>query len=790
MVPELRSGDLPMAGDASITRLYLFDAIDTVLAAVSARQPLLVVLDDLHWADAGTLAIIRHLLRSDRAGPLLVVGTYRDTDVDRTHPLALSLHDLQREPGTVRVSLSGLQRDAVGALIADRAGHTASEEFVDLIYDETEGNPYFAEEVLAHLSESGAMVENVHGDWVNTVPVSDVGVPEGIRDALGRRLSRLPVDTNEVLSVAAVVGREFDVVVVADVLSLALLDVIERLEPALDAGLVHLRAGNSAGSFAHALVRESLLGELRSTRRTRLHWLVGRAWASRAGVAPAVVAHHLCEGALAGDVGEAVAAALAAAEAADQLGAWEDAFAWSERAIEVLGDAAEQYPELYNQALYSRGQARNLTNSRGAASNSDLIAATSLALDRGDYVLALRALAQAIRVRGVRPTEVEILATRAVDETPAGTPCAAVARGLHAFLAAFRGRPFDAADAEAAIEALDTAIPLDLSWWVRDCFLDLLLALPDLDRCRDVHLSTLALGERHESPLMIGLSTLGLGYLAARRADRPAMEAAAQRVRAAVRGGAWSVVHVLDISLAMADGRLDDAEVLIHDASNLVGPDSPLAYMFAYEAGVLAHLRGFHDAAAAAPHNQLDAGYRSTKSEIARQSARDGDWETTIASLTSLMPHSVDELRKPLPIIDVLASVAEAAGIVRDVDRAAMLIPALQPYSGQMAIGHSACELKLPVSSVLGRLRALTGDLDGGVADCEAGLALAESMQTPLLVADSSMVLADTLLIRGRDTDIVRARELLTDAIGVSDSCGAYGVADMGRRLLDTARLP
>ena len=236
--------------------MYLLDAIDTFLAAVSALQPVLVVLDDLHWADGGTLAVIRHLLRSDRDEPLLIVGTYRDTDVDRTHPLARSLHDLQREPGTVRVSLSGLQRESVGALIADRAGHAASAEFVDLIYDETDGNPYFAEEVLAHLAESGAVVKNVHGEWVNTVPVSEVGVPEGIRDALGRRLSRLPVETNDVLSVAAVVGREFDVVVVGDVLSLARLEVIERLEPALDAGLVHLAIGSSVGSFAHALVRE------------------------------------------------------------------------------------------------------------------------------------------------------------------------------------------------------------------------------------------------------------------------------------------------------------------------------------------------------------------------------------------------------------------------------------------------------------------------------------------------------------------------------------------------------
>ena len=715
LVPELGSGDPRVAGDASFTQLYLFEAIDTFLAAVSAREPLLVVLDDLHWTDAGTLAIIRHLLRSDRAEPLLIVGTYRDTDVDRTHPLASSLHDLQREPGTVRVSLSGLQRDSVGALIADRSGYAASEEFVDLIYDETEGNPYFTEEVLAHLVESGAVVKNVHGDWVNTVPLSDVGVPEGIRDALGRRLSRLPVQTNEVLSVAAVVGREFDLVVVGDVLSLALLDVIERLEPALDAGLVHLRAGNSVGSFAHALVRESLLGELRSTRRTRLHWLVGRALASRVGVAPAVVAHHLCEGALAGDVGEAVTAALAAAEAADQLAAQEDAFGWSARAIEVLGDAADQYPELYSRALYSRGHARAFSRSP-EDSSSDLATATSLALDRGDHVLALRALAHAIRATS-SPAALESLAARAVDEAPAGTACAAVARGLHALLAAVRGRPFDVADAEAAIEAVEAAIPHELSWFVRDSLIELLLYLPDLDRCRDVVLSTLALGKRHESPSMIGMATIALSWLGARGADRAAMESLAQHFPNTLRSGAWDAVFAVDISLAMADGRLDEAEALIDDASALVGPDSPTMALFAYQSGVLDHLRGCHDDTPGVSTTRF-ARFVNPPWELARRSARDGDWQTATSSLTALMPHSVDELRKPLPIMNVLVAVAEAAGIVRYVDRAAKLIPALQPYSGQMAIGHSACELKLPVSSVLGRLRALTGDINGGVADC------------------------------------------------------------------------
>jgi len=786
LVSELCSQDLPVAGDASITRMYLFDAIDTFLAAVSARHPLLVVLDDLHWADGGTLAIIRHLMRSDRDEPLLIVGTYRDTDVDRTHPLTLSLHDLQREPGTVRVSLSGLEHDSVGALIADRAGHAASQEFVDLIYDETEGNPYFTEEVLTHLAESGGMEQDVRGDWVNTMPLVDVGVPEGIRDALGRRLSRLPAETNEVLSVAAVAGREFDLVVVGEVLSLALLDVIERLEPALDAGLVRLDSGSNVGTFAHALVRESLLGEMRSTRRTRVHWSVGRSLGSRAGVAPAVVAHHLCEGALAGDVGEAVAAALDAAAAADRLGASEDVSAWSERAIDVLGDAADQYPELHILALYTRGSAQVFSRSLDAPPSTDLVEATALALNRGDYVLALRALTLAIRATPLPPV-VETLAVRAVDEAPAGSLCAAIARGLRAYLAAVRGRPFAVADVDPAIEALDAGIPPELSWYLRDSFLELLLGLPDLERCLDVHLSTIAFGERHDSPTMIGMANAGLSWLAARCGDRVAMVAASQRVRTTMRGGGWNSVYAVDISLAMADGRLDDAEVLISDASTLVGPDSPLMILFDYQFGVLAHLRGSHGVTAGVATSRFPR-FVNPPWEVARRSARDGDWKTATSSLASLMAHSAGELHRPLPIMNVLVSVAEAAGLVRDVDRAAMLIPELVPYAGQMAIGPILDELKFPVSSILGRLRALTGDPDRGIADCEAGQLLATAMHTPLLAAESSMVLADVLVLRGRDTDTVRARELVTDAIGVADSCGAYGVVDMGRRLLDSAR--
>ena len=143
--------------DAASDRARLFDAVDSLLAQISGTSPLLLVLDDLHWADPATLGLLRWILSSERGGPMLVLGTYRDTDVDRRHPLSQLLADLRRDARVERVALRGLDEQAIGALLHDRAGHDAPTEFVIALHDETDGNPFFAEEVVAHLAETGAI---------------------------------------------------------------------------------------------------------------------------------------------------------------------------------------------------------------------------------------------------------------------------------------------------------------------------------------------------------------------------------------------------------------------------------------------------------------------------------------------------------------------------------------------------------------------------------------------------------------------------------------------------------
>lgn len=780
LVPEL-AGDPSQSpgGDAETIRLLLFDAIDAFLTAISSRQPLLVVVDDLHWADAGSLALIRHLLRSDRAAPLLVVGTYRDTDIERTHPVAIALGALRREPNAVRVSLTGLARDSLESLIAGRVGHPTSREFVDLIYDETAGNPFFTEEVLTHLVESGAVVEDDSGSWVTTARLSELGVPDGVRDVLGRRLSRLPAETNDALAVAAVIGPEFDLDVLAELLAIPRLDVAERLEPAAEAGLVQLRAGNAVGVFAHALVRESLLGELRSVRRARLHWACGRAWAERVGAAPAVIAHHLCEGALAGDVGDAVSATLDAATAASRIGASEDQLSWAERALEVLAGHASTYPELHIRALLHRGAARKQSGGTKSA-NVDLLAAASLALDRSDHLLALNALVPAVKVP-IPDLATIALTERAVAEIPSDTVAGGIAMILYAHLNATRGLPFDLGDADTVLATLGEDIPLELVTQVHDSFLDLVGALPDLERVERACTASVAVGDRRSSPMLRACAAMTLAQVAARRGNRAALEFERDRVRGITRAGLFRIVESVDVALAVADGRLDEAEVLAGESESPT-PNPIMSLAIALQLDWIADRR----AARGEPEPALHyAGRLPLAFGLARSvpRARAGDVDAARHVHEALVSVDLTKPILPRPIVDTLFALAEAVVFVRDADGASLLIPRLEPYAGQLATSFPLLAFWLPISSSLGRMHALVGATDLAVIECESGLELARRMRAPLLAAESSLPLADVLLQREAPGDRGRAHFLLDEAITVAEGCGARLVADMAREL-------
>ena len=216
---ELAAPDFNPGGDAEAERLRLFEGAAELLRSTTADGPVLLVLDDLHWAATPTLLLLRHVLAALAGERAMVLGAYRDTELDRHHPFANVLADLRREEGVVRVALDGIDTPSVIEFLERVAGQTLDEdglELARLMRAETKGNPFFIGQVLRHLTETGAL-DRSGGRWATAGPVESLGLPEGVREVVGRRLSSLSDAANAALLVAAVIGPEFDLATLASV---------------------------------------------------------------------------------------------------------------------------------------------------------------------------------------------------------------------------------------------------------------------------------------------------------------------------------------------------------------------------------------------------------------------------------------------------------------------------------------------------------------------------------------------------------------------------------------------
>ncbi|HEV3364695.1 MAG TPA: AAA family ATPase, partial [Acidimicrobiia bacterium] len=243
LVPELPERipgvAAPLRSDPEMERYRLFDAVAAWLTATSTKEPLLLVLDDLQWAAKPTLMLLRHIVAS-ASGRIFVLGTYRDTELTHDHPLLEIVPDLRRQGGVDRLSLAGLDDVGVAALVEQASGQALDNAGLALaraVHAETEGNPFFVREVLRHLAETGA-IQRREGTWTTHVPVDQLGIPEGVRDVVGRRLARLSGDTNQALRVAAVVGPEFELGVVQAAGDLSEEKLLAAIEEAADARVV------------------------------------------------------------------------------------------------------------------------------------------------------------------------------------------------------------------------------------------------------------------------------------------------------------------------------------------------------------------------------------------------------------------------------------------------------------------------------------------------------------------------------------------------------------------------
>jgi len=405
LIPELgrRVADLPppQVAEAETERYMLFDAVTGLLSAASQHTPLVLVLDDLHWARAPELLLLKHMVRSMMPLRLLVLGTYRDSDLTRAHPLTSLLADLRREAGVERLALHGLDEAGVVALMTAAAGHDLTEPGLVLaraIYKETEGSPLFVGEILRNLTESGAIFQE-NDRWTYRGDVAALGIPEGIKEAIRRRLGRLPEATNKVLSLAAVIGRQFDVRLLAAIAEGGEDAVLDALEEATRAALVAEVPGEANRfGFSHALIRATLYEELGAARRARLHRKVGEALEALADIAPDTrideLAYHWLAATQVADAAKAIGYARQAGDRALAGLAFEEAAAYYERALGVLQPRGRDDELLRCDLLIATAEARRRAGN--PQYRETVSAAVELARRLGDAErLAMAALASA-----------------------------------------------------------------------------------------------------------------------------------------------------------------------------------------------------------------------------------------------------------------------------------------------------------------------------------------------------------------------------------------------------------
>ena len=780
LVPELgRLVDgLPAAldDDPDVERYRLFQAVDSWLSVGGVDRPRLLVLDDVHWADKPTLLLLRHLISNPPIG-LMILCTYRDTDVDRTHPLSSMLADFRRMPAVTRIALDGLGDDGVRDLLIRTGGHDLDETglaFAERVQRETSGNPFFLGEVLRHLTETGALYER-DGRWVSDLSPEEAGIPEGIREVVGRRLSRLGDDVEGVLRSAAVIGYEFDVDLLADVVGRDADDVLDALDTAAAANLV-IEIGVDRHRFAHALVRETLHEELSSSRRARQHRKVAEALEARhADDIDDVVtelATHWAEASAGGDPTRAIELAIRAGELAEDRSAHENAARWFEQALELMDD--ERLVTSESRQVMVRLASVQLSAADGEAGRLNALTVARAAIGAGDVDVACDALALPTRSSfgGDDPPDPERTETlrMALELQGLSTLQRASLLGELAIELIFERDIEGRRQVLAEQELLLPALPIEERGWLMRGPGSFRYAGFGHEQVRDRAAWLEALPPQDLSPSARLTAQVVLYYLCLRAQDGDGMARRYEQVLAAghqsTRPGAFALV--VRSTVANLTGRLDDAERLATDGVTMLaamGVPEARNYVAtttlanARERGTLHELGWLAETAGQSGH---PAGAGAAIAAYIRSAQ--GDTEYALEALDRI---DGEELSDDAGHSIVVAYWAEIVAALRDSVRCRRFIGEIEPLTG-IHIGTGGVCL-----GAADRLLALLHDAIGEPDRADEYFARAveqhEAMRSPTWVARTQLDWAESLLARERADHAATRLEAARVAIGDLD---------------------
>jgi tetratricopeptide (TPR) repeat protein len=798
LLPELAGAQPALATDDPAldpdhARFRLFDALSTLLTSAADRRPLVVVLDDLHLADAASLLALEFVARTLPDVPLLAIAAYRHVEAHARAELAAPLGGLARS--AMRLPLKGLDRDDVGRLAAARAGDPATAApqaippgLIAAVHAASAGNPFYVDEIVQLLARQGRLHDTRALD--HPLPL-----PDGVRDAIRRRLAPLDDAAIEALGAAAVIGGEFRLATLTGVLGRPQAEVLQRLDAPLRAGILVAVADPGRFAFQDELVRDTLLDGLGATRRAHLHRVVGEALESFAshGDEPrlAEIAGHFLQAATEGGAERAVRYAARAAQQAVAACAYGEAARLYERAIDVAAalpaDASRAWElaQGLGEALMRAGAVER--------AHAALRAAAEHARSLDDPLrLARTALARTLGSLSPGLVEPELVATledaiaRLDARAPAGTEADALRCRLRVQLAlALYWSPRH----ERREQLVDEALALARTIFTGE-------AARGSREQRDLADATLAFALAQGFVAVWGPDTVPRGLLISAEAlelcerandDELAMQVRLSRISLLLELDDPVRAHEEIESFRLTARRLGQPRMLVYDplhrslAAFLRG-DFEAADRCSADAGaqardvdgsmapLIADAQVFVVRRAQGRQHEIEPLVRRNADRLpamprwrcglALVLAELGRTDEARRELEHLAARDFDDIPRDALWLVAMALLAELCALLDDRARAKRLYELLVPYDGRNVVSEGAAYLG-PVARYLGLLAMTAGEAERALGHLETARSAAERMHARPTIVLTALDTAEVLARRGGAGDALRARALV-----------------------------
>jgi class 3 adenylate cyclase len=799
LVPALgdRIPDMPpsKATDPDSERYLLFAAAVGLMTAVSRHDPIVLVLDDLQWADSGSLALLRHLTAAEHVMRVLVLGTFRDSELPQSPELRETLGTLWRHQGVSRIELGGLDSSGVRSLL-EAVSRQHLDAFglglAEAVHRETDGNPFFVTEMLRHLRDTGAIHQNAAGRWVASGTIDRSALPESVREVIGGRVVRLGPDAERVLSTAAVIGRDFDLDVLERATRIPVDALLDILEAATTASLVQ-EVDDVPGryNFGHALFQHTLYENLGPTRRARTHEVVALALEDFCGDEPGTrvgeLARHWINATSPANLPRAIRYSLEAADDALRSLAPDDALRHYTKSLELLHAVSDPDPVLLLDLAIGLGTAQRQTGD--PSFRATLLDAAAQAANMGDVDRLVAAVLANDRgfYSAVGSTDREKVETleRALELLPVAHPDRAlVLATLCSELT--HGSPLDRrqALAEEAITIAESSSDDAVVVRVLN-HLHVPLQVPALLELTESRATEgLVRAERIGDPVLLFWAAQWRAESAARAGDIDEMDrclaihgAMSQRLSQPVFTWGHTFVRSLRAQIA---GDIDLAEQYATEALQIgtEGGQPDAAIFFGAQLNIVCGQRGTQSELAPLIEKMASETPdipRTFFISVLAKAHVEGGRTDRAAELLAEFAATGFELPLDQLWLTGMVDFAEAAIECRDPAYAGPLFSQLEPWAAQLpATGGSALG---PVSHYLGGLATVLGHFAEADAYFARSAAMSQRMGAKFFAARTDLLWARMLMQRGAPGDAAQARERLTSARDVA-SANSYGVVE------------